>query len=212
MVKRYLYESRTDKTGKGYAVKIKVSTGKVIEKVSSVSKVKIFKKRAQQSEYREKKAALIVKLKEKGSNYPEYQREIKIATRKYQKAYKESGKIARKGTIEKRAHREVIKTKIGVRTRYRYGWNYWKSPMRNGVFDPTVGNCETPGFETDASARDGDHFTAFVEFCNDRYEKMLEFNTCPKTEVEGGACVVLFHKSSGESIAVFELGTGCKRW
>ena len=202
MTKRIEYEFKQDKNGREYANQITLKTGK-----RKRVPLKVAKKRAKAAQTRRDKAEKIIELEKKGSNWKEYQTQRKKVEKRLKKEYKEEGKKARKGTIERRAEAEVMEKRIGVRSRYRMDWKFWEMPA-----------CNTPTFMADAQAFDGDHFDEMVSFCQDIYDNIKMTDLCPKKflghdPVEGGCCVVVYRKSDKEVIKQFDIpkGVGCVR-
>lgn len=202
MAIRIEYEFKQDKNGREYANQITLKTGK-----RKRVPLKVAKKRAKAAQTRRDKAEKIIELEKKGSNWKEYQTQRKKVEKRLKKEYKEEGKKARKGTIERRAEAEVMEKRIGVRSRYRMDWKFWEMPA-----------CNTPTFMADAQAFDGDHFDEMVSFCQDIYDNIKMTDLCPKKflghdPVEGGCCVVVYRKSDKEVIKQFDIpkGVGCVR-
>ena len=202
MIKRIKYEFKIDKIGREYANRITLKTGK-----RKRVPLKVAKKRAKAAQTKSDKEEKIIELEKKGSNWEEYQTLRKEVEKKLRKEYKEEGKKARKGTVERRAEAEVMEKHVGVRSRYRMDWKFWEMPT-----------CNTPTFMADALARDGDHFSGMVSFCQDIYDNIMMTDLCPKRflghdPVEGGCCVVVYRKSDKEVIKQFDIpeGVGCVR-
>lgn len=202
VVRRIEYEFKQDKNGRDYANQINLKTGK-----RKRVPLKTAKKRAQAAKRREEKAEKIVELEKIGSNWKEYQTELKKVRKRLREEYKEEGKKARKGTIKRRAEKEALEKHVGVRSRYRMDWKFWEMP-----------SCNTPTFMADAQATDGDRFDDMVSFCKDIYANIKATDLCPKKlighdPVEGGCCVVVYRKSDKEVIKQFDIpkGVGCIR-
>ena len=202
MTTRIEYEFKQDKSGRDYANRIIIKTGK-----RKRVPLKAAKKRAQAATRRQAKAKKIVELEKIGSNWKEYQTEKKKVVKRLKKEYKEEGKKARKGTIRRRASTEAMEKHVGVRSKYRMDWKFWEMP-----------SCNTPTFMADAQATDGDRFDDMVSFCKDIYANIKATDLCPKRflghdPVEGGCCVVVYRKSDKEVIKQFDIpkGVGCVR-
>ena len=202
MTTRIEYEFKQDKNGRDYANQIVIKTGK-----RKRVPLKVAKKRAQAAKRRQAKAEKITELERIGSNWKEYQTQKKKVAKRLKKEYKEEGKKARKGTIEKRAAAEATEKHVGVRSRYRMDWKFWEMP-----------SCNTPTFMADAQAANGDHFKEMVSFNKDIYQSIMATDLCPKKllghdPVEGGCCVVVYRKSDKAVIKQFDIpeGVGCFR-
>ena len=202
MTKRIEYEFKTDKNGREYANQITLKTGK-----RKRVPLKLAKKRAKAAQTKSDKEEKIIELEKVGSNWNEFQTEKKKIEKRIRKEYKEEGKKARKGTIERRAAAEATEKRVGVRSRYRMDWKFWEMPA-----------CNTPTFMADGAATNGDRFDEMVSFCQDIYDNIKMTDLCPKKflghdPVEGGCCVVLYKKSDKKVLRQFDIpkGVGCFR-
>ena len=198
MTKRITYEFKEDKRGRKYANRIDIKTGKK-QRVP----YKKAQKRYRDQVYREKRKEIEKELEKKGSNWNEYQRELKKSKKRVETKAKEKGVRIKKETVEKRAEKETLEKLVGVRSRYRFAFKYWELP-----------DCNTPVFIADAQAFDGDHFNEMCEFCDDVFNNILESDICPKAlvggePVQGGACVVVYRKSDKHIIKKYGLLEGC---
>ena len=72
---------------------------------------------------------------------------------------------------------------VEITTRFKFDWKYWQMP-----------HCGTPVFEYGAKALKGNHFEAMKRHCEDIFDDVMLNDLCPNTEVQGGACVIMYEK------------------
>lgn len=226
MVNKVEYQLKTDKRGHEYALKTDIKTGK-----STRIAVKTAKKRIADNKYRRARDKLEPDLIARGSNWREYRKAIKLAEKdvlkkeaerilkektgkeqdKYEKASPKRQKKIRdeliketrmqKKTIRKRAEERAIELKVGLKTRYRFMYRYWNA------------QCDTPIFYADAYSVEGDRYDDFVEEMEQVHAEVYSTDLCPNMAepVQGGSCVVLYHKIDGTIVKHHGLGDGCSK-
>lgn len=113
------------------------------------------------------------------------------------------------------AKQRTIKTRTGEATKYRFIWTYYQ--LKGRETDPKTGKwhyvCDdTPTFMSGSGIRNGDWYDIMVDVAKDAYEN-VKGDACPvKGAIEGGACVMFYDKTTGNTIGgkKFELEGGCK--
>jgi hypothetical protein len=225
MLKRINYTVKIDKSGREYALKTNIKTGK-----STRVKVKYAKKRISDLTYKEKRATIETMLKESGTgdDYKQYKKVIEKMSKKgfggiYSEYIEQSNLIRKeitykrkkdgqrpltKGEMHGRVKKIAIEYRTGKATRFRYAWFY--RPVLDRYYDKelkkTIVECDTGTFEADSLTRSGDEFNNMVELCQEEYDDIKQLDLC---SLDGGACVLYYNRSDKSIIKQFELGKGC---
>ncbi len=212
MTHKVEYEFKKDSLKRKYALRVDLITGKK-ERIE----YKLAQKRASSLKYNRKKAdykaKVISKMAETGAGgtWKEY---LKVSDTVEKELIKKRSKIKgakplTQAEIRARVKKTTIEHRTGYASRMRYAWTY--RPVIERYFDEETGEeviiCDSSVFVARGLKRNGDVFKQMCMDAHNTFEWLNELDKCG--ELDGGACVLFYDKSTKEEIKRYELGKGC---